>query len=73
VVSVTDPSGRILDFLDLTFLYITYINTIDVSLPLPKDGNRPSLRNYVFSSYLEFRKMDKVDKPSDSENDSLLM
>jgi hypothetical protein len=34
--------------------------------PTPEDGNRPSFRNYVFSSYLEFRTTDKIHKPSDS-------
>jgi hypothetical protein len=38
-----------------------------VSLPSPEDGNTSSLRNVVFSSYLEFQTMDKVHKPSDSE------
>jgi hypothetical protein len=37
------------------------------SLPSPEDGNRSSFRNAVFSSYLEFRALDKGEKPSDSE------
>jgi hypothetical protein len=31
-----------------------------------EDGNRTSFPKVVFSSYLEFRMMDKVQKPSDS-------
>jgi hypothetical protein len=31
-----------------------------VSLPSPKDGNRSSFRNVVFSSYLEFQAMNRV-------------
>jgi hypothetical protein len=27
--------------------------------PLPEDGNRSSFRNVIFSSYLEFRTMDR--------------
>jgi hypothetical protein len=42
-------------------------NIVRVFLPLPEDGNRSSFRNAVFYSYLEFRIMDKVQKPSDSE------
>jgi hypothetical protein len=34
-----------------------------VSLPSPEDGNRSSFRNVVFSMYLEFRTMDKVQNP----------
>jgi hypothetical protein len=34
-----------------------------VSLP----GNKPSFWNVVFSSYLEYRTLDKAQKPSDSE------
>jgi hypothetical protein len=40
---------------------------VGVSFPSPEDGSRSSFRNVVFSSYLEFRTMDKVQKPSDSE------
>jgi hypothetical protein len=39
-----------------------------VSLPSPEDGNRSSFRKDVLSSYLEFRMMDKVQKPSNSED-----
>jgi hypothetical protein len=42
-------------------------NKVRVSLLPPEDGNRSSFRNVVFSSYLKFRTMDKVHKPSDSE------
>jgi hypothetical protein len=42
-------------------------NKVGVSLPSPEGGNRSSFRNVVFSNYLEFRTMDKVQKPSDSE------
>jgi hypothetical protein len=42
-------------------------NRVGASLPLPEDGNRISLRNVVFSRYLEFRTMDKVQKLGDSE------
>jgi hypothetical protein len=40
---------------------------VGVSLPSPGDGNRPSLRNFVLSTYLEFRMAEKVQKPSYSE------
>jgi hypothetical protein len=42
-------------------------NGVDVFLPSPEDGNRSSLRNDVFSSYLQFKTMEKVQKPNDSE------
>jgi hypothetical protein len=42
-------------------------NKVDVSLPSPEDRNRPSFRNIVFSTYLEFLTMAKIHKPSDSE------
>jgi hypothetical protein len=38
----------------------------DCPLPLPDEGNRSSSENVVFSIYLEFRKMDEVQKPCDS-------
>jgi hypothetical protein len=38
-----------------------------VSVPSPEDVNRSSFRNIEFFNYLEFRTMDKVQKPSDSE------
>jgi hypothetical protein len=41
------------------------LNRIDVSLPSPEERNRPSFRNVVFSSYLEFRTMEEVHKASD--------
>jgi hypothetical protein len=34
---------------------------------LPEDGNRSRVRNVISSGHLEFWKMDKVHKPSDSE------
>jgi hypothetical protein len=39
-------------------------------LLLPEDGNRYIFRNVLLSSYLEFRTMDIVHKPSDSECDT---
>jgi hypothetical protein len=36
-------------------------------LPSPEYGNRSRFRNVVFSSYLEFRTMDKVHKPTVTE------
>jgi hypothetical protein len=42
-------------------------NRVSFFLSSPEDGNRSSLRNIVFSGSLEFRTMDKVPKPSDSE------
>jgi hypothetical protein len=39
----------------------------------PEHGNRSNFRNIVFSSYLEFRKMDKGHKPSDSEESTLFV
>jgi hypothetical protein len=38
-----------------------------VHLPSPEDGNRSSFRNVVFSSFLEHRTMDKVQKSSNPE------
>jgi hypothetical protein len=35
--------------------------------PSHEDGNRPSFWNVLFSSYLEFQTMDKVQNPSNSE------
>jgi hypothetical protein len=35
--------------------------------PSPADGSRSSIRNVFFTSYLEFRTMGKVLRPSDSE------
>jgi hypothetical protein len=42
-------------------------NRVDVSLPSHEDGNGSIFRNFVFSSYLEFRTMDTAQKPSHSE------
>jgi hypothetical protein len=42
-------------------------NRVGVSFPSPENGNRSSIRNVVFSStYLQFRTMDKVQKPRNS-------
>jgi hypothetical protein len=46
-------------------------NISGISLPWPEDGYRSSFRNIVFSTYLEFWTMDKVQKLSNSENFSL--
>jgi hypothetical protein len=35
--------------------------------PSPENGNRSSYRNFVFSSLLEYRTIDKVQNPSNSE------
>jgi hypothetical protein len=40
-------------------------NRVNVS-PSPEDGNRSSFRNVVFYNFLEYRKMDKVQKSSNS-------
>jgi hypothetical protein len=40
---------------------------VGASLPSPVEGNRFNFRNLVFSSYLEFRTLDKVHETSDSE------
>jgi hypothetical protein len=42
-------------------------NRISVPLTSSEDGNRSSLLNVVFSSYVEFRTMDEVHKSSHSE------
>jgi hypothetical protein len=42
-------------------------NSVGVSLPSPEDGNRSSVRNFIFLVYLEFWTMDEVQKPSNSE------
>jgi hypothetical protein len=50
---------------------VEYLSTwrICTTSCLPKSGvrNRCSSRNVVFSSYLEFRTMDRVQEPTDSE------
>jgi hypothetical protein len=43
-------------------------NRVVVFLPSPEDGNRSSFRNVVFSSYLEFRTIDKVQIPSNPKD-----
>jgi hypothetical protein len=43
------------------------LNRVGASLPSPEDGMRFSFRNVVFSSYLVFRTMGKVHKPSNFE------
>jgi hypothetical protein len=43
-------------------------NRVCVSIHSPEEENSSSLRNIVFASYLESRMMDRVQKPSDSEN-----
>jgi hypothetical protein len=44
------------------------LNRIGVSpTPSPEDRNRSSLRNVVFSTFLEYLTMDKVQEPSNSE------
>jgi hypothetical protein len=43
------------------------LERVGVSVFSPKDGNRSSFQNVMFSTYLKFRAMDKVYKPSDSE------
>jgi hypothetical protein len=43
-------------------------NRVRVSLPSAEDEKKYSFRNDVFSSYLEFRTMGKVQKLVDSEN-----
>jgi hypothetical protein len=42
-------------------------NRLGFFLPSSEDGSGYSFRKFVFSSYLEFRKIDKFHKPSDSE------
>jgi hypothetical protein len=42
-----------------------------VSPPSPEDGKNSSFRNVVFSGILEYRMMDKVQKPSNCEDFSL--
>jgi hypothetical protein len=46
-------------------------NRVDVSLPSPEGENRSSFQNDVFSSYIEFRTMNNVYKPSESEYTSI--
>jgi hypothetical protein len=41
-------------------------NRVGVAHSSPEDWNRSSFRNIMFCSHLEFRTMDKVQKPSDS-------
>jgi hypothetical protein len=38
---------------------------MDTSVTAPEDRNRSSFQNIVFSRYLEFWMMDKVNNPSD--------
>jgi hypothetical protein len=44
---------------------------VEVSLPSHEDGNRSGFRNVVFSSYLEFRTMDRVQNLSNSDCNTL--
>jgi hypothetical protein len=44
------------------------VSVFRCSLPSAVDGNRSSFRKVVFSSYFEFRTIDKVQKPNDSES-----
>jgi hypothetical protein len=46
-------------------------NRVDISLPSTEDEKRSSVRNVVFSSYLEFQTIDKVQKTSDSEGQKM--
>jgi hypothetical protein len=39
-------------------------NRVGVSFPSPEDGNRSRFRNFLFSSCLQFRTMNKFHKPS---------
>jgi hypothetical protein len=55
------PSGPVIEALSLSK------GPNGVSFPSPHDWNRSSFRNFVFSSYLELRTTDKVQKPGDSE------
>jgi hypothetical protein len=48
-------------------------NRVGISLLSPENGNRFSFQNDGFSSYLEFRTMDKVHNPSDSNMRMLLV
>jgi hypothetical protein len=43
-------------------------NRVSVSLPSLENGGSSSFRNVVFSIYLEFRTMNTVQKPNDSEH-----
>jgi hypothetical protein len=45
---------------------------VGVSLPSPEDRNRSCFRNILFPSYLDYRMMGVVQKPSDSEFISVL-
>jgi hypothetical protein len=56
---------RVVQLLRLTLSKVP--NNVGVFLLSPENGNRSSFRNVMFSSYLEFRALDKVQKPSDSE------
>jgi hypothetical protein len=42
-------------------------NTVGAFIPSPDEGNRSSFQNVLLPNYLQFRTMDKVRKPSDSE------
>jgi hypothetical protein len=42
-------------------------NWLGVLPPWPEDGNRSSFRKVVFSNFLEYQTMDKVQKPINSE------
>jgi hypothetical protein len=43
-------------------------NRIGASISSLEDGSRSSFRNVVFSSYLEFWIVDRVQRPNDSEH-----
>jgi hypothetical protein len=46
---------------------------VGVYLPSARDGNRSSFRNVVFSSYLEFRTIDKFHKTCNSEYKGIVL
>jgi hypothetical protein len=57
----------------INFNYLTWLalskgpNRVGISLASSEYGRRCSFRNVVFSRYLEFRTMENVQKPIDSE------
>jgi hypothetical protein len=60
----TSKTGPVIQWLRLDLTKGT--NRVGVS-PWPENRNRSSFRNVIFSSYLEYRTMDRVHKPSVSE------
>jgi hypothetical protein len=64
---ITDVSEE----LSASFIRVTRIGELGTTL-IVTSNSREKLKSYIFSSYLEFRTMDNVHKPSSSQCCTLL-